>query len=247
VADVRLSFEAYCDVIGEEAERLSQAASSSLDLLVPSCPGWTVADLIGHVTFVYRMWIAQLCAKDPSTHVPSKRKESTKESMLVAAFEASCSELLGALCDATKEGPCWNFTGVDLTAAWVARRVAHESTMHRVDAELARGRSSAIDREFAVDGIDERIAVCLPASLRRAPGASLGGSLGFVLTDADAAWVVSIESGKMTWRFGRGPVSAVVVGAASEVYLFSWNRVGLEVVELTGDAEVAEAWATLPG
>jgi uncharacterized protein (TIGR03083 family) len=242
-----ISFEAYCDVIGEEAERLGQAAESSFDAPVPSCPGWTVAELLAHVTAVYRMWIAQLNAKNPEERAPSPPRVLSERPVLSANFESASAELLAALADVTPDGPCWNFAGQDCNAAWVARRVAHESTIHRVDAELARGAPTAIDCEFAVDGIDERIQVLLPARLRHSSEASLGGTIGFVCTDADAAWVVSVESGRLSWRAGRGPVDAVVVGPSAEIYLFSWNRAVVDALALTGNKAVAEAWKTLPG
>jgi hypothetical protein len=128
----------------------------------------------------------------------------------------------------------------------VARRMALESAIHRIDAEQAHHVATPIETELAVDGIDERIAVHLAVDVPDVPSASLGGSLCLVCDDANHAWVVEVGAGKLTWRHGRGPADAVLVGEASNVFQFTWNRLPLDALTLTGRREVAGAWAGLP-
>ena len=101
-------------------------------------------------------------------------------------------------------------------------------------------------RELAVDGIDEWISVHLATDVPEAPDATLGGVLCLACADDAAAWTVEISGGKLRWREGRGPAEAVLVGAASDLYLYCWNRRPLEVLELTGSRDVALAWTSLP-
>jgi hypothetical protein len=56
---------------------------------------------------------------------------------------------------------------------------------------------------------------------------------------------VEIAAGRLRWREGRGPADAVLVGSASDLYLYCWNRRPLEVLELTGNREVAATWSSL--
>jgi hypothetical protein len=43
--------------IQESADRASRAASDArADTPIPSCPGWTMADLLGHVAPFYSGW-----------------------------------------------------------------------------------------------------------------------------------------------------------------------------------------------
>jgi hypothetical protein len=56
---------------------------------------------------------------------------------------------------------------------------------------------------------------------------------------------VEIAAGRLRWREGRGPADAVLVGSASDLYLYCWNRRPLEVLELTGNREVAANWSSL--
>ena len=60
-----------------------------------------------------------------------------------------------------------------------------------------------------------------------------------------AAWTVEVTAGRLRWREGRGPADAVLVGSASDLYLYCWNRRPLEVLELTGNRQVAAAWSSL--
>jgi uncharacterized protein (TIGR03083 family) len=160
-------------------------------------------------------------------------------------FEATCSDLQGALGDRDPEEPCWNWSGAELTAGWVCRRMALETAVHRYDTELSVGSPTPLSRELAIDGIDEWISVHLATDVPEAPDANLGGVLCLACADDPAAWTVEVASGRLRWREGRGPADAVLVGPASDLYLYCWNRRPLDVLDLTGSREVALAWTSL--
>lgn len=195
---------------------------------------------------VFTFWRAQL-----ETASPGARTEAASGvppgSDLMSWFEEARAKLQEALGDRDPAEPCWNWSGTDLTARWVARRMALESAVHRYDATFAVGSPAPIDRELAVDGIDEWLGVHLATDVPEAPEASLGGVLCLACADDRAAWTVEVVGGHLRWREGRGPADAVVVGSASDLYLFSWNRRPLEVLDLTGSREVAAAWSSLSG
>ena len=123
--------------------------------------------------------------------------------------------------------------------------MALESAVHRYDAELAVGSPAPIERELAVDGIDEWIAVHLATDVPEAPDATLGGVLCLACADDAAAWTVEVAGGRLRWREGRGPADAVLVGSASDLYLYCWNRRPLEALELTGSRGGRPAWSSL--
>jgi hypothetical protein len=77
------------------------------------------------------------------------------------------------------------------------------------------------------------------------PDASLGGPICLACSDTDNAWTVEIGGGKIRVRDGRGPAVAYLSGTASALFLFVWNRVTPDDLELTGDRGVAYAWAKL--
>ncbi|HEV2360811.1 MAG TPA: maleylpyruvate isomerase N-terminal domain-containing protein, partial [Acidimicrobiales bacterium] len=206
-------------------------------------------------TAVYVFWSVQLRAEtDERTEVtPGDLAEiegmqdgPVDDDEVYVGFDAAYERLMDWLRSKEPDRQCWNWAGSDMTAGWVARRMALETAIHRIDAEQAQKMASPIDTALALDGIDERIAVHLAVDVPDAPEASLQGSLCLVCSDADRAWVVEVGGGRLNWRNGRGPADAVLVGDSSSLFQFTWNRVGPDALSLTGRREVADAWATLP-
>jgi len=238
-----LAFASYIDVIGEEADRLAHACGRGLEAAVPTCPGWTIADLIAHVTDVYRFFTAQLEAADPDERVPHDGGHAGNP---LDAFDDGVARLVSTLERLGPDSPSWNWSGTDLVAGWVARRMALETAVHRFDGENTFGRAMQIESELAVDGLDKRLDVHLRVDILDQPKATLGGSVCMVCSDVDAAWVIEVGAGRVRWRRARGPADVVLVGTASDLFLFSWNRVGLDALSVTGRRDVASAWRDLP-
>lgn len=263
-----LPFESYVDAIGEEAERILQLASSGVDRPVPSCPGWKVSDVVAHLALVCAHWSVQVDAAEPDEFTdpvppapgrgrgraaPSPGRgpgplepASASLEAASASLDHAAASLVTSLGRAGALAPCWNWSGADLVAGWVARRVAIELAVHRVDCEQALGKETPIERELAVDGVDERLDVHLRSSLGRVPGGVLGGSMCLVASDVDASWVVESTRGQIRWRRARGPADVVLVATASELLLFVWNRLGADELARTGKLEVALAWRSVP-
>jgi uncharacterized protein (TIGR03083 family) len=239
MAPLTLSFESYLDVITEELDRIEELGEAAGQRLIASCPGWRAPDLLGHLARVCSYWSTQLLAAD-AEHEHEDEREPLRAGDLVTCAD----ELVRTLRALGADAPCWNWSGAAHDALFVARRLALETTMHRVDLEGAPGRRGRVDAELAVDGIDERIGVYLPAELLGSE-ASLGGSIGLVCEDQPHAWLVTVERGRVEWRAGRGPASAVLVAPAAELFLFTWNRLSAHELSLTGDPRVADAWAAL--
>lgn len=240
------TFEDRVGAIDAEASRLGAVAVDALDEPVPSCPGWTGRDLTAHVARVFTFFAHQLAAGDPSARHEPVPHDPSEAADVIEWLDAATGVLVGALSELGPDEPCWNWSGTDLNSGWVARRMSLEAAVHRYDGELAAGEPGGIDAALAVDGIDERLEVHLRVDVPEAPGASLGGPLCLCCSDDDAAWVVEVGSGRIKTRRGSGPAAAVLRGPASDLFLFTWNRIGADRLELTGDPSVAEAWSTLP-
>ena len=246
----RLGHDEYLEHIGADSVIACDVGRQRGDAnpQVPNCPAWSLADLLDHVAVVHNFWTAQLAAAADRRTDPEELAEAAGETPAAVAevLELASVRLLEQLRATPPERACWNWSGRDQTAAWVARRMALETAVHRADAEQAVGRVPTINSALAADGLDERIAVHLACDVPEAPEASLGGSLCLACSDVDRAFVLEVGGGRLEWREGRGPADAVVVGRASDLFLFSWNRVGLDALSLTGRRQVAEAWSTLP-
>ncbi len=236
-----LPYSSYLDAIREECSRLVLLAEEAPTAAVPTCPGWDVTALVGHVTGVCDRMAANIAAGDPTERAVAAERSTTGP----AELEAAAAELSSLLEQAGPERPAWNWSGEDLTAAWVARRAAHETAVHRADAELALAREPVVETELGVDGLDERVELFFGRPRRRDGGAQGGqllpGSLCLVATDADAAWLLEPAGPTLAWHRRRRPADAVLAGPASALFLWSWDRQPISALQLTGRAEVARA------
>ncbi|MFD9792864.1 maleylpyruvate isomerase family mycothiol-dependent enzyme [Streptomyces sp. NPDC059070] len=220
------------------------AASAGPDAPVPTCPDWRVRDLLRHTGTVHR-WATGFAAEKLTGFRPPAEEPGLDGAELLDWFRAGHSALVTALREAPEDLECWHFLPAPSPLAFWARRQAHETTVHRVDAESALGGPvTAPEAGFAVDGVDEllrsfhareksRVRTRTPRTLR------------LRATDSGAVWTVHLSDGvPRTVRDDDGPADCELTGAAHELYLALWNRAPLSSVALAGDASLAELWRT---
>jgi uncharacterized protein (TIGR03083 family) len=230
--------------ITEHAQALRTAADKAgLDAAVPTCPGWTVRDVIGHLGGVHR-WATSF-VEHALTEPPEDAElaQPPADDALLDWFDDGHERLTRVLAVADDTVECWTFLPAPFPRAFWTRRQAHETAIHRVDVALAAGEHVAVDPSFAVDGIDE----LLLGFFSRRRGRLLSDPpvvLGIRVTDAGEtdAWTMRIGAQGREVDRGAGHGDLVVSGPASDVYLFLWNRLGPERVELDGDEQVLELW-----
>lgn len=149
----------YLEIIRAESARFSQLAHRlPLDAPVPSCPGWTGADLIHHLAEVHDLWARIARGADGEDVSPLPRPDDA--STLPDLFDAASARLVAALQDADPHQECWSWHDHGHHVGWVLRRQAHEAVIHRVDAELTTGVAvTAAPDDVAADGVDEVLTV----------------------------------------------------------------------------------------
>ncbi|MFV0309047.1 MAG: maleylpyruvate isomerase N-terminal domain-containing protein [Desertimonas sp.] len=247
-----LTEQRFVDVIvSSGAAMSSQARAAGVDAPVPTCPGWSVADLVAHATKVHR-WSAGNLLGEPFERTDDEIIASEKD--LIGYFDAGVDTIVAALGAASADGDAMVFLKDPPPTArhfW-ARRQAHETTIHGVDvlaALLGRAPTAAevaaefgVDTALALDGIDElvsgfftrgrtKLALDEPYTVLVAP------------TDADRWWLLSVADERLSVITGDGAAPAadsVLGGSAVELYLGLWNR-GAAIVE-SGAAGVLERW-----
>ncbi|GAA2350969.1 maleylpyruvate isomerase N-terminal domain-containing protein [Dactylosporangium salmoneum] len=133
--------------------RLRDVAGTGLTAAVPSCPGWTVADLVRHVAQVYLHKAAVMqTGAWPDPWPPAEVETEEPLALLDRGYAALTHEF-------SRRGdtdPCQTWHGPDQTVMFWIRRMAQESVIHRLDAELAHHADpDPIPADLAVDGIDE--------------------------------------------------------------------------------------------
>ena len=127
-----------------------------------------------------------------------------------------------------------------------ARRQAHETAIHRVDAELAAGTAvTPFSPTFAADGVDELLS-CFVTRRSSQLRSETPASLAVCCTDADAAWLLRIDADRVTTDAGPGAdaigdAACSVRGPAADLYLALWNRAGPEALAVEGDRGVLGA------
>lgn len=210
---------------------------------VPTCPEWTAADLLWHLTEVHAFW-AHILASGAVTDEESEQVEAGNPARLddraavVELLEAETAALVGELAAREDAQPAWSWFAADQTVGFTRRMQMHEATMHRVDAEAAAGVASApITLEVAADGIAHAIDVML-AWWGTLPGFTFEPSAGVVeLRPSDAEprlvvggrWRGTGQSGKsydepgITFASEAEPV-ATISGSAEELYRWLWGR-----------------------
>jgi uncharacterized protein (TIGR03083 family) len=232
-----------------EVARLAEAVRRGpLDAEVAACPGWRLRKLAVHVGLVH-WWAAGVLATEgveEPRDLPSAPR--APEGPGVADWlEEATTRLLGVLGSLAgrPEAPRWNWSGRDLRAGWWFRRLAHETAVHRFDAESAVGAPGPMDPELAVDGVDEFLEVALPRAAAGTPPTGLGGSLHLHATDRPGEWQVRLEQGVASVSRTHGRADAAVRGRAGDLELFVWNREVPGRLEVLGDPSVASRWREL--
>ena len=234
--------EEYLEAVARESAALADAAErAGLDAAVPSCPGWTVADVVEHVGNVQR-WATRIVETRPTERISRPdMSESPAPEELLGWFRAASRALVEALGAADPAAPVWTFIPGGTTRFWF-RRQAHEVAVHRVDAELAGGTAAPIPTALAADGIAEWLDVVSVFGADALRGA--GETVHFHCTDTDEGapgeWLITLtaDGPVIAPVHAKGDVAAR--GPASDLELFLWGRKDASALEVFGDAALLE-------
>jgi uncharacterized protein (TIGR03083 family) len=218
------------------------------DAVVPSCPGWTVADLTEHLTSVLH-WVRELTPRGvldkPADRVVPEPRPAWPE-----ALENLRRELTGTIetLDAIDpDFPSWTWPAQARKAGFWHRRLAHEVSVHRWDAEAAAGRATPVETKLAADGVNEVLDTWLPAGYRKGP-TDLHGVVHLVATDASYEWFVRLRGAGIS-LLDTGTIldtddhhaRAGATGTASELLLALMGRTDPDKLQVTGDRRLISA------
>ncbi|THA75676.1 maleylpyruvate isomerase family mycothiol-dependent enzyme [Streptomyces sp. A0642] len=233
--------------LAAEGRLLADAAEAAgTGAPVPTCPGWQVRDLLRHTAMVHT-WAAAFVTEGHTAYVPDAGEPDLDGAALLDRFRAGHRLLVEALERAPEDLECWAFLAAPSPLAFWARRQAHETTIHRVDAESARGGPlSPVASAHAADGIDE-----LLRGMHARPKSRVRTDTPRVLrvraTDTDTVWTVRLsaeppEAVREDGPTGLPPVDCELSATAQELYLTLWNRLPLTALTVTGDPGLARLW-----
>ena len=238
-----MEITAHIAALDEQGEGLAAAAGQAgLAADVPTCPRWTVRQLLEHTGKVHRWAATHVREGRAAFGGGSPRMATPPADGLLDWFVEGHAALVAALRAAPADLDCWSFLPSPSPLAFWARRQAHETAIHRADADSARGAVPTYDAPFAADGIGELLGGFYArrgGPLRADPPCSLL----VVPTDAGQHWHVALDpDGRRISADADLPADCTVRGPASDLYLLLWNRQPARPPQISGDEAVMELW-----
>ncbi|MFE2733293.1 maleylpyruvate isomerase family mycothiol-dependent enzyme [Streptomyces sp. NPDC059349] len=257
-ASGQLAHDRYCDeVVAQTALLAGHLVGADLTATVPTCPDWTLRDLVVHLGGAHR-WVEAIVRTGateeiPDEKVPGFEGPGSDDPAELAAWLMEGAELTARTLHAA--GPdtrVWAWSWQHTTGFW-ARRMTHETVIHRADAALTARAAYEVAPELAADAIDEWLQIVAHAQ-RSDPSDTAaelrggGRSLHLHATDApaelNAEWLVELGEDGFTWRRGHEKATVALRGPLTDVLLAFYRRAPLDGgrVEVLGERELLDFW-----
>ena len=219
----------------EVAAIVEALGSGPFDVRVPTCPDWTLADLVTHIGQFSGWWADVLCEGlgRPKTPLP----DPPEGERLTGWFAEAAGRLVRLLGEAPPDTSVWTWMPDQQSAAFVARRSAHELSVHRFDVEMSRGTPRPIPPELAADGIEEILMM-----VGHRGGSGSGETLHLHGTDRHDEWMLTLAPERVKVERTHGKGDLALRGAVSDLELTLYHRPAVGEVEQFGDAAVLDAW-----
>ena len=224
----------FLECLGQDYGRMRAVASGHLADRVPTCPEWSVGDLVQHVGMVYLHKVVTMRDGHRPQEWPTPGLDEEEP---VALLERAYAELVREFGQRRPEEVSETFYEPDQSVGFWVRRMAQETVIHRIDAELAVGMPvAAIPDDLAVDGVDELLKVIVAFDVEKWGDdyiEVLGGSPGwsYAINTDGVSWLAGTSPGRFS--IGGGPGMTVpsyvrtdvtVSGAPAALLRWAWNR-----------------------
>ena len=242
VAGTELSREQYLIHLNADYQLLASAIPES-PVDVPSCPGWSTNDLAKHMAHVYlhQAFVVETGnqAEDKEHLAPYPRTDDVMEFM-----SWGFTAITKALEVGRAERKTWSWHHSDFSVDFWFRRMAHETVIHRIDAQQAVGSITTIDEALALDGVDEVLDFLpLLGSWPEAPNVDFGiVSIVATTKKVSKVWDLNFTDQAATVAASdKANVSArlVISGDAEAMDLYLWGRIDSSDprISITGEGE----------
>jgi uncharacterized protein (TIGR03083 family) len=217
---------------------------------VPTCPEWTLRQLATHVGRAQR-WAAEIASTRSAEFIPFRQVPDGRipddPALHAPWLRAGAERVIQAVGEAGSD-PVWTSGGSLRPASFWARRIAHETAVHRADAEISVGREPEFEPDLAADAIDEWLGFTSGTGASDTPVDALpdGAVLHVHVTDegVDGEWLVRREGDSVTVEPGHGKGDVALRGPAGRLLLVLLRRVPQDdpQVEVLGDPALLTRW-----
>jgi len=258
----RLAPQDYLRLLRVDGELLADAARGHLDDAVPTCPGWTVRDVVRHTAEVYEHKLR--CIADGRS--PGPWPPHWPDGDPIAWYLDGLDRIVAVLSSSGPDAQAYTWWPPEQTIGFWQRRMAQETAVHRVDVQAANGPVTPVDAALATDGVDEVLMIMCTGDwteeewddqaaeeLSGRIDVRTGGHIWAV--DAGTAWLeVLCDPGTGDERSSdddqdasnrpagdvRAAAQATVSGEPSDVLLWLWGRAPIDAVAAEADPAAAQ-------
>jgi uncharacterized protein (TIGR03083 family) len=238
----------YGEITSSTATLAGLIEGTDLTRPVPTCPEWTMRQLVTHIGRAHR-WATAIVATRAAEPIPFREIPDGKlpgDQRAQAEWLNAGAAALAATVQAAGDGQVWTHNGPGPARYW-ARRMAHETAVHRADGQIAVGQRPQLDPVTAADGIDEWLGF-LAEPGEGGDQAGLAGLQGKLLhlhvTDEGVTgeWMIRPCAGGITVEPGHGKGDVAVRGPAGDLLLLLMRRFPPSdpSVEVLGDAALLD-------
>jgi len=236
-----MKLDDYINTLEQEGERFAAAAAERpLDTPVPTCPAWSIRDLMQHLGTVHR-WATTVVAgaiPKPSAVPQDFAGSMPADVSLHDWYRDGHAALVATLRSTDPDTACFTFLAdPPPPLTFWARRQAHETSMHRLDAELATTVTTPFETELAADGIDEILTGFAPRKYTPLHS-DRPTTLQVVPVDADGVWTMTISADAPATVRAAQDADCTVRGHASDLLRALWNRADVAALTIDGDPAV---------
>jgi uncharacterized protein (TIGR03083 family) len=241
-----MRIDEYVAQLRRDGELMAETvAKADLDARVPTCPDWSMRELAQHLGRVHR-WATAYVRDARPEQIPQEQEETVwgvmpDDAVLVEWLRTGHAALVEALASAPADLACWSFLPATSPLEFWARRQAHETAIHRADAQIVAGTVDGWPAEFAADGVEELLFYFFgrrSAQMRHDPPRSMA----LRTTDADLAVTIHIGPEGVRVDHAMGEADCRIEATAEDLYLLVWNRRGVEGLTASGDRSVLDLW-----
>ncbi|WP_066362387.1 maleylpyruvate isomerase family mycothiol-dependent enzyme [Herbidospora mongoliensis] len=234
----------YADAaVGQITRMADVIRGHDLNKPVPTCPGWTLRDLVVHTGSTHRR--AAIVAGEAR----QERLDRDSVDLGLPAEDAGYADWFAAGAEPLRQGltahdpstVVWTWAG-PRPVIWWARRQLHENTVHGADADIALGHTLRIDERVAADGVSELLDTLPHADWNPRDLTGDGERLSWQ-SDTGAGFLVTLYPDGFTYELSAMPGEVTVrTATAADILLLMWGRRGYGDYAVEGDDALLKRW-----